>query len=94
VLEECLSRAGVRKRCRIGRSRSSEATEPTRERAKGREAVRERKKAYVIATDIASRGIDVEVLGSVVNFDVPHVAEDLSCLAPGRPGLNVLSAMT
>ncbi|HUJ75423.1 MAG TPA: DEAD/DEAH box helicase [bacterium] len=30
----------------------------------------------LVATDIASRGIDVEALGSVVNFDVPHVAED------------------
>jgi ATP-dependent RNA helicase RhlE len=30
----------------------------------------------LVATDIAARGIDVEALGSVVNFDVPHVAED------------------
>jgi ATP-dependent RNA helicase RhlE len=30
----------------------------------------------LVATDIVARGIDVEDLGHVVNFDVPHVAED------------------
>ena len=30
----------------------------------------------MVATDIAARGIDVEELALVVNFDVPHVAED------------------
>ncbi len=30
----------------------------------------------LVATDIAARGIDVEELGHVVNFDVPMVAED------------------
>jgi ATP-dependent RNA helicase RhlE len=30
----------------------------------------------LVATDIAARGIDVEALGSVVNFDVPHQAGD------------------
>jgi len=30
----------------------------------------------LVATDIAARGIDVETLGHVVNFDVPMVAED------------------
>jgi ATP-dependent RNA helicase RhlE len=30
----------------------------------------------LVATDIAARGIDVEALGHVVNFDVPHVVED------------------
>jgi ATP-dependent RNA helicase RhlE len=30
----------------------------------------------LVATDIAARGIDVETLGHVVNFDVPLVAED------------------
>ena len=30
----------------------------------------------LVATDIAARGIDVEELGHVVNFDVPPVAED------------------
>ncbi|MBK9517806.1 MAG: DEAD/DEAH box helicase [Anaeromyxobacter sp.] len=30
----------------------------------------------LIATDIAARGIDVEEIGHVVNFDLPHVPED------------------
>ena len=30
----------------------------------------------LVATDIAARGIDVEALGHVVNFDVPHAPED------------------
>jgi ATP-dependent RNA helicase RhlE len=30
----------------------------------------------LVATDIAARGIDVEALGHVINFDVPLVAED------------------
>src|SRR5574341_302503 len=30
----------------------------------------------LVATDIAARGIDVEALGLVVNFDVPHLPED------------------
>jgi len=30
----------------------------------------------LVATDIAARGIDVEALGHVINFDVPAVAED------------------
>ena len=30
----------------------------------------------LVATDIAARGIDVEALGHVVNFDVPLVSED------------------
>ncbi|HET6487537.1 MAG TPA: DEAD/DEAH box helicase [Spirochaetia bacterium] len=30
----------------------------------------------LVATDIVARGIDVEALGSVVNFDVPHQPDD------------------
>ncbi len=30
----------------------------------------------LVATDIAARGIDVSDIGHVVNFDMPHVAED------------------
>jgi ATP-dependent RNA helicase RhlE len=30
----------------------------------------------LVATDIAARGLDVEEIGHVVNFDLPHVAED------------------
>ena len=30
----------------------------------------------LVATDIAARGIDVEAIGLVCNFDVPHLAEE------------------
>jgi ATP-dependent RNA helicase RhlE len=30
----------------------------------------------LVATDIAARGIDIEALPHVVNYDLPHVAED------------------
>ncbi|MFP3479861.1 helicase-related protein, partial [Burkholderia sp. SIMBA_057] len=30
----------------------------------------------LVATDIASRGIDIEKLPYVINYDLPHVAED------------------
>jgi ATP-dependent RNA helicase RhlE len=30
----------------------------------------------LVATDIAARGIDIEALGHVVNFDVPKVSDD------------------
>jgi ATP-dependent RNA helicase RhlE len=34
------------------------------------------KTRVLVATDIAARGIDVEALSHVINFDVPHVPED------------------
>ena len=34
------------------------------------------KTRILVATDIAARGIDVEALSHVVNFDVPHMPED------------------
>jgi ATP-dependent RNA helicase RhlE len=34
------------------------------------------KHRVLVATDIAARGIDVEALGHVVNFDVPNMPED------------------
>ena len=30
----------------------------------------------LVATDIAARGLDIEELPHVVNYDLPHVAED------------------
>src|SRR5437879_10705859 len=30
----------------------------------------------LVATDIAARGLDIEALPHVVNYDMPHVAED------------------
>ena len=40
----------------------------------------------LVATDIAARGIDIEALGHVVNFDVPKVPEDyIHRVGPDRP---------
>src|SRR5690606_12858151 len=37
---------------------------------------KEGKVRVLVATDIAARGIDIEELPHVVNFDLPHVPED------------------
>lgn len=37
---------------------------------------RNRKTEILVATDILSRGIDIEDIGLVINYDVPHDAED------------------
>ena len=37
---------------------------------------RNRSTQILVATDILSRGIDIENIGLVVNYDVPHDAED------------------
>ena len=61
-----------------GRLRASASTE-TAARRSGRRRWRASRKAryqVLVATDIAARGIDVEALSHVVNFDVPNVPED------------------
>jgi len=40
------------------------------------EGFRERKVQILVATDIASRGIDIKDISHVINFDVPHHPED------------------
>jgi ATP-dependent RNA helicase RhlE len=40
------------------------------------EGFRKGKFRVLVATDIAARGLDVEDIGHVVNFDLPHLAED------------------
>ena len=40
------------------------------------EGFRDGKFRILVATDIAARGIDVEEIGHVVNYDLPHVPED------------------
>lgn len=37
---------------------------------------RSKKLPVLVATDVLSRGIDIEDIGMVINFDVPHDAED------------------
>jgi ATP-dependent RNA helicase RhlE len=47
-----------------------------RQRTEALEGFRSGRYRVLVATDIAARGIDVEELGHVVNFDVPAVPED------------------
>ena len=59
-------------------SRPSGSTATARRRSAPRRWPGSRAASYrvLVATDIAARGIDVEALGHVVNFDVPTVPED------------------
>jgi ATP-dependent RNA helicase RhlE len=45
-------------------------------RVRALEDFKEGKVRVLVATDIAARGLDIEELPHVVNFDLPHVAED------------------
>jgi ATP-dependent RNA helicase RhlE len=68
-LADFLARAGV-KADRIHGNRSQG------QRTAALAAFKDGRVPVLVATDIAARGIDVEALGHVVNFDVPLVAED------------------
>jgi len=46
------------------------------QRRQALDGFKEGKYRVLVATDIASRGLDVEEIGHVVNFDLPHVPED------------------
>lgn len=46
------------------------------QRIQALEAFRERKARVLVATDIAARGIDVEGISHVINYDMPMRAED------------------
>ncbi|MCK5572225.1 MAG: C-terminal helicase domain-containing protein, partial [Bacteroidetes bacterium] len=52
----------------------SNRTQPQRERAL--EGFRRGNFRVMVATDIAARGIDVTGISHVINFDIPHYAED------------------
>jgi ATP-dependent RNA helicase RhlE len=68
-LAETLSRRGVP--CeRIHGNRSQG------QRTQALQGFKEGKFRVLVATDIAARGIDVEALSHVINFDVPNVPED------------------
>jgi len=68
-LAEKLTKAGVSAE-RIHGNRSQTA------RTEALSGFKSGKYRVLVATDIAARGIDVEALGHVVNFDVPNVPED------------------
>jgi ATP-dependent RNA helicase RhlE len=68
-LFETLSKRGVAAE-RIHGNRSQA------QRTQALEGFKDGRYRVLVATDIAARGIDVEALSHVVNFDVPHVPED------------------
>ena len=68
-LAEALVRAGIRAD-RIHGNRTQG------QRTAALEAFKAGRSPVLVATDIAARGIDVDQLGHVVNFDVPVVPED------------------
>jgi ATP-dependent RNA helicase RhlE len=68
-LAQQLSREGVQADAIHGNK-----SQNARERALGE--FKEGKVRVLVATDIAARGLDIEALPHVVNFDMPHVAED------------------
>jgi ATP-dependent RNA helicase RhlE len=68
-LFEALARRGFRAERLHGNRSQAQRTQALAGFKEGRYRV-------LVATDIAARGIDVEALPHVVNFDVPHVPED------------------
>ena len=46
------------------------------QRTKALDAFKQNKVQVLVATDIAARGIDIDQLATVINFDLPHVPED------------------
>ena len=67
-LGDDLKRAGVSAECIHGDIRQQQ-------REKNMQAFRDGKVAVLIATDVASRGIDVDDVDCVINFDVPEENE-------------------
>ena len=61
---------------RASRPSAFTATDRSRSAPRRSRASRAGKYRVLVATDIAARGIDVEELGHVVNFDVPLVPDD------------------
>jgi len=61
------------RRVRAGRIHGNRSQ---RQRTEALDGFRSGHYRVLVATDIAARGIDVEALGHVVNFDVPAVPED------------------
>jgi superfamily II DNA/RNA helicase len=46
------------------------------ERMQALDAFKQGKVAVLIATDVAARGLDIESLPMVINYEIPHAAED------------------
>ena len=68
-----------RSSCEQGRHqgrRDPRQQEPDRSARARSKRFKDGKLQVLVATDIAARGLDIEELPHVVNFDLPHVAED------------------
>ena len=61
-------------------------------RVRALEGFRRGDTAVLVATDIAARGIDVEGVTHVINFDLPNVAETVARLVPALRGSRCLFA--
>jgi ATP-dependent RNA helicase RhlE len=68
-LAQQLTREGVHSDAIHGNKAQNARTRALKEFKDGRTRV-------LVATDIAARGLDIEALPHVVNYDLPHVAED------------------
>ncbi len=68
-LAEQLSRDGVEADAIHGNKSQNARTRALRQ-------FKDRELRVLVATDIAARGLDIEELPHVVNYDLPHVAED------------------
>ena len=66
-----------RKLCKAGISSDSIHGDKTQgSRTRSLKQFKDGRLQVLVATDIAARGIDIQQLPRVVNFDLPHVAED------------------
>lgn len=68
-LADFLTRNGISCACIHGNRSQMQRTAALSDFKKGKSRI-------LVATDIAARGIDVEALSHVINFDVPHIADD------------------
>jgi superfamily II DNA/RNA helicase len=67
--------AGSLKRSKLSVEPISSDLEQT-EREKVLQAFKARRTRILVATDVLSRGIDIKEINLIINFDVPHDAED------------------
>ncbi len=47
-----------------------------RQRTRTMQLMRDKKVRFLVATDVAARGIDVQTISHVINFDLPHSLDD------------------